>query len=214
MIESMWDKGKEIADNAQTILKERLFSPIYFYFIIAWILTNRKFLYVLLFVDQQYYLWTKLQYMVSLYSFESFRVGLRSICELLIIPVVAALIAARPLAWVWELFFERYEQNKLNQISIKRKLDYDAKVKEAKNQREIRDLESDKKEIQYMDNDDFNDRFDAEQGVVEVAGYKYTPSEVLYNTDYEAYKDMLQDYKVGIEADLYQQQQEEIRKGK
>lgn len=52
------------------ILEERVFSPMYFYFIISRILWNRKFVYVLLFVDQTGLIEEKLNLMSSFYSFD------------------------------------------------------------------------------------------------------------------------------------------------
>lgn len=60
---------KENYKDFSEVIKERAFSPMYFYFIIAWIVANWKFVYVLLFVGQDNLDVLKLDYMLSLYSF-------------------------------------------------------------------------------------------------------------------------------------------------
>lgn len=95
-------------------------------------------------------------------------------------------------------------------------MNYAAKVIEAQNQRKIRDTESDKNRIAYEHHEDFNEYLDSLEDLVEVSGYKFRPSEVLYRNDYEAYKEALEGYMNTMEdaGDFYQQQQNEIKRGK
>jgi len=43
------------------------------------------------------------------------------------------------------------------------------------------------KEILYADNPDFNDSWDDAYGEFQMGDYSYTASEILFNTDYQAY---------------------------
>ncbi|MEK6846352.1 MAG: hypothetical protein AABY26_06320, partial [Nanoarchaeota archaeon] len=63
------DAFKSVAE----ITKERIFTPMYFYFVTAWIVTNWKFVYTLLFVDNQV-IWDtqevlKVDYLAQMYGF-------------------------------------------------------------------------------------------------------------------------------------------------
>ena len=73
-------------------------------------------------------------------------------------------------------------------------LEYKEKVKIAKEEREIRDQESDKPEVRYIDNQLFNDWLDDNQDNVTIGTLSFSPSEVLFNTDFASYKDALEEY--------------------
>ncbi len=133
---------------------------MYFYFIIAWIITNWEFTYILLFADEQYLSMPKIVILSHLYDAHHWLDYIWNILKLLVIPAASAYFAVWWLSMLSERFYEKYEQYKINKTVIKRKLDYTAKVKEANEQRTIRDIEADKKQINYEDNSDFNDYLD------------------------------------------------------
>jgi hypothetical protein len=64
----------------------------------------------------------------------------------------------------------------------------------AKEQRKIRDEDSDKPDINYNDNEEFNEWFDEGNKEVIISGLTYRPSEALYYTDFQSYKEALVDY--------------------
>lgn len=189
---------KEIYNNVSEVLTERVFRPMYFYFIISWSIINWKFLYVFLFgneeiiVEQKSIL--KVEYLSSLYEWSSWQEASYSLLFLVVLPAISAFVVVWWLSLLSEMFFEKNEQYKLNISSIKRRLEYKNKVDFAKEQRAIRDAESDKKDIRYEDNAEFNDDFDSVSEDVVLAGANFKPSEVLYNNDYDLYVEALKEF--------------------
>lgn len=194
MVDEAKDLGKEMLKDAKEVIIERFFSPMYFYFIIAWVIYNWTFVYSLLFVDSTKFKKFKLDYLLNFYPTNSFWDYIHNFWYVLIGPAVSTYI----LIWwisIWsEKSFKRFEEYKLNKKTIKRLLEYKEKVKIAKEEREIRNQESDKPEIRYIDNQDFNDWLDASQENVKIGSLSYSPSEVLFNTDFASYKDALEEY--------------------
>lgn len=194
MIEEVKDLGKEIIKDTKEVIIERFFSPMYFYFIMAWIIYNWTFVYSLLFVDSTKFKKFKLDYLLSFYPTKDFGDYAHNFWYVLLGPAVSTYV----LIWwisIWsEKSFKRFEEYKLNKKTIKRLLEYKEKVKIAKEEREIRDQESDKPEIRYIDNQEFNDWLDASQENVTVGTISFSPSEVLFNTDFASYKDALEEY--------------------
>ncbi|MBJ2124487.1 hypothetical protein [Flavobacterium sp. IB48] len=194
MLEEAKDLGKEIIKDTKEVVIERFFSPMYFYFIMAWIIYNWTFIYSLLFVDSDKFKKFKIDYLLSFYPTNSFWDYVCNFWHVILGPSVSTYI----LIWwvsIWsEKSFERFEQYKSNKRTIKRKLEYEEKVTVAKEERKIRNEESDKNSIKYIDNEDFNDWFDDSNETVMIAGLSYKPSEALYNTDFESYKEALEEY--------------------
>ena len=193
------ETAKEIYNNISEVLTERVFRPMYFYFIISWSIINWKFLYVFLFgneeiiVEQKSIL--KVEYLLSLYEWSSWQEASCSLLFLVVLPAISAFVVVWWLSLLSEMFFEKNEQYKLNILSIKRKLEYKNKLDYAKEQRAIRDAEADKKDIRYEDNAEFNDDFDLVSEDVVLAGANFKPSEVLYNNDYDLYVEALREFK-------------------
>lgn len=117
-----------------------------------------------------------------------------SISKLVIIPVISAFIAVWWLSKVSEKFFKRNEEYKQNKRAIERGLKYAEDVKMVKEKIEIRNLEFEKKSIKWEDNPEFNQSIDDTNDVT-VSGISLQPSETLYNSDYEAYKEQLEEWK-------------------
>ena len=184
---------KELKDDTKEILKERFFSPMYFYFILAWLISNWDFLYVLLFTDESLILGTqknlKVDYLKDLYPLDS----LWTWIHLIIGPAMFAYFAVWYLSNISEAFYKRYEQYKQNKRVIEKELLYEEKVKVAKKEREIRDLELDLKLVDYDGNPEFNKSLDSI--LVNVLGYSFLPSTILYDQDIDAYKEALEEWK-------------------
>lgn len=192
MIEEAKNIAKETMKDAQEVVRQRFFSPMYFYFILSWIVTNWKFVFAILFIDKEDK--AKLDYLVSFYPFHNFGSGAWTIAKLVIIPALSAGIFVWWLSMLSEKFYERNETFKMNKQTIKRKLEYTQKVKIAGEQRKIREAESDKNELRYNDYKSFNDFLNNGHENVAVLGLEYLPSEVLYGTDPENYKEQLNEY--------------------
>lgn len=194
MLEEAKDLGKEILKDAKEVVIERFFSPMYFYFIMAWIIYNWTFIYSLLFVETAKFKKIKLDYLLSFYPTNCLLDYAYNFWYILLGPAFSTYV----LIWwisIWsEKSFKRFEEYKSNKKSIKRLVEYKEKVKIAKEEREIRDQESDKPEIRFIDNQEFNDWLDENQDEVIISGINYNPSEVLYNTDLESYKEQLNEY--------------------
>ncbi len=195
----MMDEAKKIKDNIVEVVNERFFSPMYFYFIIAWLITNWKFVYVLLFANETLTIQgveiSKLDFLVTIYPFDTFWGSVISIIYLLVIPVASSWLAVWVLTGFSEKFFKKYETYQQNKRVIQRELEYTEKVRFSKMEREVRDAESDRKEINYDENSQFNDYIDDRQDLVDIDGIKFKPSEVLYNNDFNAYKELLIEWR-------------------
>lgn len=209
--------------NGVKIIEDRLLSPMYFYFIFAWVVTNWKFIYVLFFVDNQFVLENKglmkVDYLSQMYSIEWFLPLIHSFLELFLIPIISSFIIIWWLSIISEKFFKKYEEHQMNKRVIKRDVEYREKVRYATFERKIREEEIDEVEkiIKYENNDDFNQSLDDHHQEIKIAGVSMLPSEVLYKTDYEAYKDALEDYTdhlAEIGEDLAVQAEIDRRRGK
>lgn len=198
-VDEIKETVKEIYKNVSEVFTERVFRPMYFYFIISWAIINWKFLYVFLFGNEEIIIEQKsilkIEYLTSLYQWSSWLEIGCSLLSLLILPAISSFVVVWWLSRLSEKFFEKNEQYKFNILSIKRKLEYKNKVDHAKEQRAIRDAESDKKDIRYEDNAEFNDDFDSVSDDVVLAGANFKPSEVLYNNDYDLYLEALREFK-------------------
>lgn len=195
MSETIVKNIKNNTENILDVVKERVFSPMYFYFIIAWIISNWKFVYTLFFIDDQYIKIPKVEYLANFYKVSSSIDFYFNFLHLFIIPAVSTFVAVWWLSKLSEKFYGKNEKHKLNQVSIKKQLVYTAQVEEYTWRKKIRDLESDKNKIKYEDNESFNDYYDQNNEEIILSGIHFKPSEVLYNNDYEAYKEELSDSK-------------------
>jgi hypothetical protein len=157
-------------------------------FILSWFVTNWQFVFVWLFVDSTEISENKIDYLSSFYSYSNFLNGFWSISRLLLIPALSSYLFVWWFSRLSERFYKRNETFKLNKIGINRLLNYQGKVKIADEQRKIRDVESDKDELRYIDHEDFNNYLNVSQENVSVSGIDYLPSEVLFGTDPESYK--------------------------
>jgi hypothetical protein len=195
MLEDVKNFTKEILKDTKEIVIERFFSPMYYYFLMAWIIYNWTFVYSLLFVESTNFKKFKLDYLLSFYPTIGFWDYVHNFWYVLLGPAVSTYI----LIWwisIWsEKSFERFEKYKSNKRTIKRKLEYEEKYIVAKEQRKIREEESDKPEIRLIDNQEFNEWFDENNEEVSIAGVPYRASEALYYTDFESYKEALEEYR-------------------
>lgn len=201
-IDAVTDSAKEILVDAKEVVKQRFFSPMYFYFILSWIITNWKFVFALLFIDSDDIYGEKLDYLIEFYpvywfypwDWAQFGSTLWTFSKLIFFPALSAYLFMWWFSRLSERFYERNETFKQNKQTIKRGLDYKEKVKIAEEQRKIREAEDDKDEIRYNDHEKFNNYLDEGIENVSLFDADYLPSEVIYNTDPEGYKDKLNKY--------------------
>lgn len=179
------------------LAKERVFPPMYFYFFIAWAITNWKFIYVLFFANEEAILQThqvlKVDYLTQIYDFEWFAPFFWSVSKLVVIPFITSFVVIWWLSRLSEVFFDKYETHQAQLRGVKRRVDYEERFIQVVEEREIREQESDN-QIKYEDNEGFNEWLDENNEEANVAGTSMLPSEVLYKTDYLAYKSSLTDY--------------------
>ncbi len=214
----MKESIKKISEDISEVVKERIFSPMYFYFILAWVITNWKFTYTFFFTDENVIFEKKevlkMDFLLNLYHWSSFSEILWSISKLLIIPAISAFVAVWFLSKLSEKFYKKNEEHKQNKRVIKKELEYEAKVRFFRSEREIRDLESDKNRIKYEDQGGFNEKFDENRENIEINNSSFLPSKVLYENDYESYKEGLNQYNQHLEnmADDYGDEHRESMK--
>jgi|GEM_PF-2679853 len=194
MLEEAKEYSKELLEDTKEVILERFFSPMYFYFILSWIIYNWTFIYSFLFVESKELKKLKVDYLLSFYPVDSFSNIALNVWYVFVGPAISTILFIWCFSILSELSYKRFEQYKTNKRTIKRLLDYEEKVKIAKEEREIRDQESDKPEVRYIDHEDFNKWLDDSQDNVVVGSLSYSPSEVLYNTDYQSYKEALEEY--------------------
>lgn len=212
-IEAITDGYKDLAE----IVKERVFSPMYFYFIIAWVITNWKFSYSLVFLAPEFIYETekisKITYLTKFYSAELWWPLICSASQLLIIPAASTFFIVWCLSKASEKFYEKTEKHKQNKRAIKKAIEYtEEKVVKLKLNyaREAFEKEEnvlikkiDNASIAYKDNDEFNSWFDDTNGdKVEISNLEFYKSEILYYTDFEAYKWALNEWRTAKEWKL------------
>lgn len=194
MLDEAKDIVTETAKDIQEVVKERFYSPMYFYFFIAWIITNWKFVFALFFVDQENLVIKKINYLVSFYPLNSWGSYLWTLSKLVFIPALSSYLFVWWFSQLAEKFFKRNAQFRLNKLAIKRTLEYEAKRKEKTEDIEIRELEVGEQVVKLADNPDFNDNYDSLNEIVELSGTAFRPSELLYSTDYDLYIETLNEF--------------------
>lgn len=202
-------------EKAGELIQDRLFSPMYFYFLISWIVANWKFVYTFFFVDEETILKTqqilKVDYMAQMYHLD-----ITSVIHLFIIPAISSFVFVWWISLISNKFYRKHEENQMEKRAVLREIEYKEKVRLAKSERTIREAESDIG-VKYGENEEFNDFLDDGGEKVIVAGIEMLPSEVLYNTDRKAYVDQLNswiDEQVQMAADIAVQQEIDKRRGK
>lgn len=209
----MQETTEKIKDEVVEVLKERFFSPMYFYFILAWLVANWGFVYVMLFGGSSLFVGgvqiSKIDFLFNFYKFGTLSAASSSLLHLFVVPAIFSFVAVWWLTVASEKFFEKYETFKQNKKVIQRKLEYAEKVRFVKMEREVREAESGGKDIQYEDNGEFNDSLDSD-GPIDVAGVMMIPSQVLYDRDYEAYKESLNEWKNTKDIELTDKQKQKV----
>ena len=194
MIEETKEIVKDTLKDAQEVVKQRFFSPMYFYFLLSWIITNWKFVFALFFISSDDIYGEKLDYLIGFYPLNDLN-WIWSITKLIIIPALSSAVFVWWFSQISEKFYKRNETFKMNKQTIKRKLDYQVKVGIAEEQRKIRETESDKDEIRFEDKSEFNTWLNESLENINVGKLQFLPSEVLFNTDFESYKAQLKEYE-------------------
>lgn len=194
----------KIKEDIKEIVNERFYSPMYFYFIIAWIIANWKFVYVLFFSNEGFLFGNlhllKIDYLLSFYPVNNHFDILYNIAVLLLIPAFFSYLAVWWFTILSESFYKKYETHKQNKRVIQRELEYREKFRFAQAENKIKKLEQEqgKKDIEYEDNKEFNETLDASNEMVNVNGIMMNPSEVLYNNDYVAYRESLGSFRENL----------------
>lgn len=195
MIEETMDIVKDTLKDAQEVIKQRFFSPMYFYFLLSWIITNWKFVFALFFISSDDIYGEKLDYLINFYPLSDLS-WIWSITKLIIIPAASAAVFVWWFSQLSEKFYKRNETFKMNKEAIKRGLDYDFKKKQKIEDIELRELEVEKKVVDYKDNIEFNDDYDSLNEIINLSGSTLLPSRVLYDSDYDLYIESLNDYNL------------------
>lgn len=206
IIETITDGYKDLSE----IVRERVFSPMYFYFIIAWVITNWKFAYALIFLTPEFIYSSqktdKITFLSGFYSMELWLPFIHSVSQLLLIPAISTFVIVWWFSHASEKFYEKTEKHKQNKRAIKRAIEYtEDKViklklnyaKEAFDKQENALIKKiDNSSIAYKDNDNFNRWFDDANGDrVQISDLEFYKSEILYYTDFESYKSALNEWK-------------------
>lgn len=199
MVDKLWNFLK----TTGKILEERVFSPMYFYFIISRVLWNWKFVYVLLFVDQSNLMREKLDLMTSFYTFDSWWCFLLTVLYLLWWPLFTTWLAIQPLTWLSNKITKYYEKNQqVKRLEI-HKLQFQEILLKAYEEKQQQEKGTRKNMLEYKENPGFNDRIDNEYPSIEIWEMTGFPvSEALYHTDYQAYISLLENYKNDIKNDV------------
>ena len=204
MVDKLWNLFK----TTGKILEERVFSPMYFYFIISRVLWNWKFVYVLLFVDQSNLMREKLDLMTSFYTFDSCWNFRLSLLHFLLWPVFTTWLAIQPLTWLSNKITKYYEKKQQDKRLEIHKLQFKEILLKAYEEKQQQEKEAEKLKIEYKSNSEFNDWIDQTFAPSEWEGIQigevtgFPVSEALYYTDYEAYISLLENYKNDIKNDV------------
>lgn len=208
---------KENYNNLSEVIKERVFSPMYFYFIIAWIITNWQFLYAFFFLDPKFVFESqktdKISFLESFYSMDLWLPAICSVAKLVVIPAISAFIIVWWFSKLSEAFYEKTEKHKQNKRAIKKAIEYtEEKViklkisyaKEAFDKQEnviIKRIEN--ATMAYNENIEFNTWFDDTNGdKVQIGDLEFFKSEILYYTDFESYRLALNEWRSAKEEKI------------
>lgn len=201
---AMTDKLWNFFKTTGKILEERIFSPMYFYFIISRVLWNWKFVYVLLFVDQSNLMREKLDLMTSFYTFDSCWSFLLTLLHLLLWPLFTTWLAIQPLTWLSNEITKYYEKKQqVKRIEI-HSLQFKETILKAAEEKQQQEKEARKLKIDYDPSSKFNEWINQ---TFDPSGWKgiqigevtvFPVSEALYYTDYDAYISLLESYKNDI----------------
>lgn len=208
---------KENYNNLSEVIKERVFSPMYFYFIIAWIITNWQFVYAFFFLDPKFIFESqktdKISLLESFYSMDLWLPAICSIGKLVVIPAISAFVIVWWFSKLSEAFYEKTEKHKQNKRAIKKAIEYtEEKViklkisyaKEAFDKQEnviIKRIEN--ATMAYNENIEFNTWFDDTNGdKVQIGDLEFFKSEILYYTDFESYRSALNEWRSAKEEKI------------
>lgn len=188
-----------VLDDMIEVIKERAFKPMYFYFIIAWTITNWNFLYVFLFENEEFILKNKSilksEYLESIYQWDFGFEGLYSISFLFIIPAFSTYFVVWWLSKLSVKFFMKNEEH-LERINSVKKLVLEKEKYYFENEMiRIRKEDELKNQIRYDANPDFNEDFDSTNEDINILGVNILASQALYDNDYKVYESALKDFK-------------------
>jgi hypothetical protein len=193
------ETAKEIYNNVSEVLTERVFRPMYFYFIISWSIINWKFLYVFLFADEKIIVEQKsilkVEYLSNLYQWSSWQEASYSLLFLVVLPAISAYLVVWWLSLLSEKFVKKNEEHKERIKSVKKLILEKEKFYFENEMVQLREIESKKQQIKYEDNSEYNDYLDGLQDNITIGNITILPSRALYENDYGAYKVGLDEFK-------------------
>ena len=198
-VDDIKETAKEIYNNVSEVLTERVFRPMYFYFIISWSIINWKFLYVFLFADEKIIVEQKsilkVEYLSNLYQWSSWQEASYSLLFLVVLPAISAYLVVWWLSLLSEKFVKKNEEHKERIKSVKKLILEKEKFYFENEMVQLREIESKKQQIKYEDNSEYNDYLDGLQDNITIGNITILPSRALYENDYVAYKVGLDEYK-------------------
>lgn len=201
-VDQISETAKEIMSDAKEVIKQRFFSPMYFYFSLAWVITNWKFVYALLFVDSSDVGGDKIEYLTSLYPFkyiwrmQELWLSFLTVVKLLLFPALSAYLFVWCFSKLSEKFYKKNETFKMNKMAIKRELEYEFEVKERKRKIVLQASKTEaESRVRYQENPEFNEHIDNTNEIVFVLDNAFYPSRVLYDGDYDLYIESLNDFE-------------------
>lgn len=182
------ETAKEIYNNVSEVLTERVFRPMYFYFIISWSIINWKFLYVFLFADEKIIVEQKsilkVEYLSNLYQWSSWQEASYSLLFLVVLPAISAYLVVWWLSLLSEKFVKKNEEHKERIKSVKKLILEKEKFYFENEMVQLREIESKKQQIKYEDNSEYNDYLDGLQDNITIGNITILPSRALYENDY------------------------------
>ena len=198
-VDDIKETAKEIYNNVSEVLTERVFRPMYFYFIISWSIINWKFLYVFLFADEKIIVEQKsilkVEYLSNLYQWSSWQEASYSLLFLVVLPAISAYLVVWWLSLLSEKFVKKNEEHKERIKSVKKLILEKEKFYFENEMVQLREIESKKQQIKYEDNSEYNDYLDGLQDNITIGNITILPSRALYENDYGAYKVGLDEFK-------------------
>ncbi len=186
-------------DDLTEVIKERVFKPMYFYFIISWTIINWKFVYVLLFENEKIIVEhakiLKVDYLAGLYKVGTMPEIFNTSLSLVILPFVSSFVFVWWLSRLSKIFFIANEEHKASVVTAKKIVILKEEFKLENEMKETREDAEKLAKIEYKINQNFNQDFDSSSEEISILGIDIPPSKALYENDYDVYVAALDDFK-------------------
>lgn len=196
---TIFDDIKDSLKNVSEVIDERVFKPMYFYFLISWSIINWKFVYVFLFADESIIVEQKsilkVEYLTNLYQWSSWYEIFYSLNLLILLPLCSAFAVVWWLSKLSEKFFEKHEEQKERVKTVKKLVIEREKFHLENEMVRTREEGQKKLQIKYDANQEYNEYLDGLQENIAIGNITILPSQALYENDYNAYKIGLDEFK-------------------